>query len=72
MSAPAIRLYKDESLTPMQVEKLTEIWNLFREDNFKYLLRHEALSIKSVENTIFVFAVFEGQAFSHLRSLKAR
>lgn len=72
MSGPIIRLYKDENLTSVQMEKLNELFTLFKDDNLKFILRHECLSIKSPENHIFVFAVFDGPAFNHLRGLNAR
>lgn len=71
-NVPSLRFYKDESLKPNQIEKLQEIWNLFRDDNPKWISRNEVLNLKSCENTIFVFAAFEGNAFEHLKSNKAR
>ncbi len=64
-----LRFYKDESLRPDQLEKLIEIYNLFREDAPKYISRNECLSLKSGENFIFVFNQFEGPAYEHLSSL---
>ena len=69
-TAPQLRFYKDESLKPHQLEKLAEIYNLFREDMPKYISRNECLSLKPGENFIFVFNQFEGPAYDHLSSFK--
>jgi len=71
-TVPKLRLYKDKSLNAEHLERLNEIWNLFREDNPKWILRHECLNLKNADNFIFVFSSFEGAAFEHLRQLKAR
>lgn len=71
-NVPVLRFYKDENLTNAQLEKLNEILNLFQSDNPKWISRTECLNLKSCENMIFVFAVFEGSAFEHLRTNKAR
>ena len=71
-SFPQLRLYKDESLTQQQLDKLNELYQLFKDDNPKWLSRQECLNLKSSENTIVAFNVFEGAAFEHLRKLNTR
>jgi len=71
-STPQLRLYKDESLTSEQLEKINELFNLFKDDNPKWLSRQECLNLKSSENLIVVFNVFEGAAFEHLKKLNSR
>lgn len=71
-SIPQVRLYKDESLSQACIEKYKEIMSLFRDDNPKWILRHECMNLKNADNIIFVFSQFDGPAFEHLRSLKAR
>lgn len=70
--APQLRFYKDENIKGNQLEKLNEIYNLFRDDNPKYISRNECVSLKSAENFIFVFSNFEGLAYDHLSALKTR
>lgn len=69
---PLLRLYKDESLNREQLEKLNELWELFREDNPKWITRQECMTLKNVENIIFIFYTFDGPAFNHLKDLKAK
>ena len=71
-AVPQLRFYKDESLKSNQIDKINEIFNLFRDDNPKYISRNECLSLKNAENFIFVFCVFDGPAFDHLCNLKTR
>jgi hypothetical protein len=71
-SHPQLRIYKDESLTHEQLEKINELYNLFKDDNPKWLSRQECLNLKSSENLIVAFNVFEGAAFEHLRKLNTR
>lgn len=72
MSVPSLRLYKDENLNRDQLEKLNELWELFREDNPKWITRQECMALRNVENIIFIFFSFDGQAFNHLKDLKAK
>lgn len=69
--ANSIKFYKDENLPPNQIEKLNEAWNLyisfFRDDFPKWISRNEILNLRSFENMVFVFTVFEGTAFDHLK-----
>lgn len=71
-SGPQLRLYRDETLTPANLDKLNELWNVFKDDNSKWISRQECLNLKSVDNLIFVFCVFDGAAFEHVRNLKGR
>lgn len=72
MSTPLLRLYKDETLSREQLEKLNELWELFREDSPKWITRQECMAMRNVDNIIFIFFAFEGQAFNHLKDLKAK
>lgn len=72
MSVPLLRFYKDETLGREQLEKLNELWELFRDDNPKWMTRQECMALRSVENIIFIFFNFDGQAFNHLKDLKAK
>lgn len=71
-SVPLLRLFKDETLSPNQLEKLNEIWEIFRDDAPKWITRQECMTLKNVENCIFIFYAFEGPAFNHLKDLKAK
>ena len=71
-NTPQLRFYKDESSTPEQLEKLNELYTLFKDDNPKWLSRQECLNLKSSENLIVAFTSFEGAAFEHLKQLKTR
>ena len=72
MSTPQLRLYKDESLTSEQLEKINELYALFKDDNPKWLSRQECLNLKNSDTLIVVFNVFEGAAFEHLKKLNTR
>lgn len=71
-NTPTLRFYKDESFSSIQLEKLNEIYQLFKDDHPKWISRNECLNLKTAENNIFVFTLFEGSAFDYLRSIKAR
>lgn len=72
MAMPQLKLYKDESLSQLHLERLNELWNLFKDDNPKWLSRQECLNLKNADNMIVVVSLFEGAAFEHLRKLNAR
>lgn len=65
-------IYKDNSLEQHHQDKLKELWETFKEDNPKWILKHECLNLKSVDNCIFAFTIFEGPAFEHLKNIQAR
>lgn len=71
-TVPLLRLYKDENLKREQLETLSELWELFRDDNPKWVTRQECMVMKNVESIIFIFYAFEGPAFNYLRDLKAK
>ena len=71
-NVPQLRFYKDECLTKEQENRLQEIWNFLREDNPKWISRNECLCLRNADNFIFVFSVFDGPAFDHIKNLKAR
>ena len=72
MSNTQLRFYKDESLSAEQLEKLNELYTLFKDDNPKWLSRQECLNLKNSENLVVAFTSFEGPAFEHLRNLKTK
>ncbi|RNA05040.1 DNA topoisomerase 2-binding 1 [Brachionus plicatilis] len=67
-----LRFYKDETLNSKNADKLNELYNLFKDDNTKWISRQECLNLKSGENCIFVFCKFEGAAFEHVKNLNSR
>jgi hypothetical protein len=67
-----LKLYKDESLSSSHLERLQEIFNLFKEDNPKFMSRQECLNLKQADNFVFVFSEFDGAAFNHVRSINGR
>jgi hypothetical protein len=69
---PQLKFYKDETTSGAHLERLNELWQLFREDQPKWISRQECLNLKSIDNIIFVFSRFDGNAFEYLRSMKAR
>ncbi|CAF0961216.1 unnamed protein product [Brachionus calyciflorus] len=71
-SIPQLRFYKDETLNAVNAEKLNELYNLFKDDNTKWISRQECLNLKNAENCIFVFCKFDGAAFEHIRNLNSR
>ena len=74
MAGIQIKLYKDETVTGANLDRLNEIHSLFKEEAcVKFVSRQECLNMKSTsEGVIFVFGVFEGTAFDYLRQLNAR
>jgi hypothetical protein len=70
--APQIKLYKDETLNQTQLERLNEIFNLFKEDNPKFLSRQECMNLQQFDSFIFVFTKFDGPAFEYVRNSKGR
>lgn len=67
-----LRFFKDDTLNSTNAEKLNELYNLFKDDNTRWISRQECLNLKSAENCIFVFCKFEGAAFEHVRNLNSR
>jgi hypothetical protein len=51
-SLPQLKFYKDETISGVHLERLNELWQLFREDQPKWISREEYQNLKSADNHI--------------------
>ena len=70
---PQIRFYIDDRLNGQYLDRLNELWSLFKDDNPKWITRQECLNLKTnLDSYLFVFSLFDGPAFEYLKNSKAR
>jgi hypothetical protein len=67
-----LNLYTEESLSQLHLEKLNELWDIFKDENPKWLSKQDCLHFKNANNMIIVLSLFEGETFEHLRKLNPR